>query len=178
MSKEERSTARRAGGSTHPSSKRAGRPQGKKSAASATTAGKGPDDVVDLQRVLGERLRAARLAAGMTQAELAALLGGPASHVSAIERGEQNVTLSTLARLAEAVGMEPFQLLLKQSRLASVAPRSGPTAAPRVTAWAQLLQLVAREVIDFDGGQRGAGETAERMALELERIVRDLRGQG
>lgn len=55
---------------------------------------------------LGERLRALRLAAGLTQSELAA---GRCSkeYISQIERGKTRPTPSTLAWLAERLGVDP-----------------------------------------------------------------------
>lgn len=48
-------------------------------------------------------LREARLAAGLTQAEVAAALGRPQSFVAKIERGERRVDVIELADLAEVL---------------------------------------------------------------------------
>lgn len=52
---------------------------------------------------LGRRLREARLAAGLTQAELAARIGSQQSSISHIELGRANPSLLALERIAAAV---------------------------------------------------------------------------
>lgn len=54
--------------------------------------------------VVGEEIRRVRKALGLTQAELAERLGAAASYVTAIERGRENLTLGSLARIASALG--------------------------------------------------------------------------
>ena len=44
---------------------------------------------------MGKRLQQARVARGLTQAELGALVGLPQSHISKIERGETDFQWST-----------------------------------------------------------------------------------
>jgi transcriptional regulator with XRE-family HTH domain len=55
----------------------------------------------------------ARKAAGITQVELAALLGRPQSFVSKVERGERRVDVIEFCQIAEALGHDP-SLLLKE----------------------------------------------------------------
>jgi transcriptional regulator with XRE-family HTH domain len=55
------------------------------------------------------RLRNAR---GMTQEELAAAAGMKQPRIAEIERGDANPKLETLTRLAIALGVEPWQLLV------------------------------------------------------------------
>jgi transcriptional regulator with XRE-family HTH domain len=52
-----------------------------------------------------ERLRAARLAAGLTQAEVASALGKPQSFVSKSENGERRVDAIEFADLASLYGV-------------------------------------------------------------------------
>jgi ribosome-binding protein aMBF1 (putative translation factor) len=52
---------------------------------------------------LGLQFRDARVAQGLTQAELSGLTGIPQSDISRIERGAANPTESTLQRLAYAL---------------------------------------------------------------------------
>ena len=56
-------------------------------------------------------LVAARKAAGVTQVELAALLGRPPSFVSKVERGEHRLDVVAFCRVAEALGHDPSRLL-------------------------------------------------------------------
>jgi DNA-binding XRE family transcriptional regulator len=57
-----------------------------------------------LQALFGERLRQARLAAGMTQAEMAERSGVHVHYVSKVELGQKNLTLGTMTKLAAVVG--------------------------------------------------------------------------
>lgn len=56
-------------------------------------------------------LAPARRAAGMTQAQAAALLGKTQSHYSKIERGAVELSARDLATLAKAFAVCPSQLL-------------------------------------------------------------------
>lgn len=58
----------------------------------------------------GQRIKAARERAGMTQAELAAKLGIPYQSVSQWERGTRNPKQETLKRIAAALGAQPWDL--------------------------------------------------------------------
>jgi transcriptional regulator with XRE-family HTH domain len=114
----------------------------------------------------------------MSQADLAAALGGPASHVSAVERGEQNVTLTTLARLAQAVGTEPSQLLSKNLSVSTTGCGAAPgSGSSRVEALTLLLQFVARELALMSEPQEAGTEATDRLVRELDRIARGLRGR-
>ncbi|MCY3874269.1 MAG: helix-turn-helix transcriptional regulator [Rhodobacteraceae bacterium] len=53
---------------------------------------------------LARKLIAARVAAGLSQAEVAERMGTRQSEVSRIEGGRQNVSIAKLANYAEAVG--------------------------------------------------------------------------
>jgi transcriptional regulator with XRE-family HTH domain len=57
----------------------------------------------EYQRML-RRLREAREAAGLTQAQVAAKLGKPQSYVSKVELGERRIDPVELARFAEIYG--------------------------------------------------------------------------
>lgn len=56
-------------------------------------------------------LATARLRAGLTQEQLSDLSGVHPTEVSRIENGQRDVRISTVARLAEALGMTPGRLL-------------------------------------------------------------------
>lgn len=61
---------------------------------------------------LGEAVRAARKVRGMSQETLADAAGIDRSHMGKIERGERNVTLLNLLRIAKAIGCKPSDLLV------------------------------------------------------------------
>ena len=67
----------------------------------------------DLRKIFGQNVRAARIKAGLMQAQLAKRTGLTQQYVSLIEAGHQNVTLDTMAALARAVGRDVSALLRK-----------------------------------------------------------------
>ena len=66
----------------------------------------------DLQRFLGRNLRGYRIDRGLSQEEFADEIGVHRTYLGAIERGERNLTLRTVERLAELIAMDPIQLLI------------------------------------------------------------------
>ena len=60
---------------------------------------------------LGKNLRAARERLGLTQEAVADRSGVQAGEISRIERGKRDPQVSTVEKLATAVGMKPGQLL-------------------------------------------------------------------
>ena len=60
---------------------------------------------------LGNKIRQSRKDKGITQEDLAHLSGLDRSYVGYIERGEQNITLSTLFQISEALGVAASYLL-------------------------------------------------------------------
>jgi transcriptional regulator with XRE-family HTH domain len=75
-----------------------------------------------LQERVGRNIRAARNSAGLSQTDVANATGTVTSHISAIERGAQNLTLRKLAQIAGVVGTTPEALFAD--------PLAGGTAAP------------------------------------------------
>lgn len=65
----------------------------------------------ELQRVVGRNIRALRRARGLSQEELADELGVHRTYMGGLERGERNLTLRTLERLAGRLGVDPVSLL-------------------------------------------------------------------
>lgn len=66
----------------------------------------------ELQMRLGQNLRAYRKKTGMSQEEFAAeVTGFHRTHQSALERGQENVTLQALERLAAKLDVDPLDLL-------------------------------------------------------------------
>lgn len=59
----------------------------------------------------GARLRAARTTAGLSQMALAERAGLHFTYVSSVERGERNVSLENIVRLAAAAGVNPGELV-------------------------------------------------------------------
>ncbi|QHQ34437.1 helix-turn-helix domain-containing protein [Algicella marina] len=68
---------------------------------------------MDIRVVFARNLKHYRQLRGLTQAALAAAMDVDRAHVSAMERQQQNVTIVTLQKVADALGVEPAQLLAK-----------------------------------------------------------------
>jgi transcriptional regulator with XRE-family HTH domain len=66
---------------------------------------------MDIRHVFGENFRRFRTQAGLSQEAVAVRMGVDRAHVSSMERGQQNVTLSTMWLAAEALGVKPADLL-------------------------------------------------------------------
>lgn len=66
---------------------------------------------VDPIRVVAANVRRRRLDQSLSQEELADRCGLHRTYVGAIERGERNVTVNTLFRLADALGCGATDLL-------------------------------------------------------------------
>ena len=64
-----------------------------------------------LLRRFGKRVRELRTALGMSQEGLAELAGLHRTYIGAVERGEKNISLINLARLASALG-QPLEVVL------------------------------------------------------------------
>lgn len=59
----------------------------------------------------GNRVRLARTDAGMSQEDLAAASGLHRTYVSSLERGQRNVSVANVVRLARALQVPPGSLL-------------------------------------------------------------------
>ncbi len=65
----------------------------------------------DLQRTLGHNLRAHRLRLGLSQEQFAEKLGYHRTYIGGIEQGLRNLSLRSVERLAQDLGVEPTHLL-------------------------------------------------------------------
>lgn len=72
---------------------------------------------------LGARLRALRVAAGLTQAELARRTGIHRPNIARVEAGRHTPSLETLSRLANAIGV-PTKRVLEVDQLADGSPEA------------------------------------------------------
>jgi transcriptional regulator with XRE-family HTH domain len=64
-----------------------------------------------LQRIVGLNLARVRHARGLTQEELAEELAFHRTYLGALERGERNLSLRGVERLASKLGVQPLDLL-------------------------------------------------------------------
>jgi len=65
----------------------------------------------DLQRTVGRNLRAYREARGLSQEAFAEVVGVHRTYMGGLERGERNLTLRSLERIAGLIHVDPIELL-------------------------------------------------------------------
>ncbi|WP_255784561.1 helix-turn-helix domain-containing protein [Mycobacteroides abscessus] len=65
----------------------------------------------ELQRIVGRNLRRHRLELGYSQEGFADHMGVHRTYFGAVERGERNLTLQTLEKIADFLGVDPRTLL-------------------------------------------------------------------
>lgn len=65
----------------------------------------------ELQKVVGQNLRAYRLQHGLSQEAFAEVLGVHRTYMGSVERGERNLTLRSVEGLAAAIGVGAIELL-------------------------------------------------------------------
>ena len=66
---------------------------------------------MDYLRIFGENVRLRRLQLNLTQKQLAELSDLHRTYVSAIERGDRNISLKNIVLVAKALNTEPNELL-------------------------------------------------------------------
>jgi transcriptional regulator with XRE-family HTH domain len=69
------------------------------------------EPISEAARILGERIRARRHELGLSQEAMAAQIGFHWTFLGQLERGQRNVNLHNLLKLAEGLGVEPGELL-------------------------------------------------------------------
>ena len=70
----------------------------------------------DLQRRLGRNLRSLRVSKSLSQEEFADTLAIHRTYMGGLERGERNVTLKTVERIAGSLGIDPAELLSEDAQ--------------------------------------------------------------
>ena len=66
---------------------------------------------MDMRRLVGRNVRRIRLAKGLTQEQFADVSGFTQQYISGLESGQRNPTVVSLFELAQALGVEPTDLL-------------------------------------------------------------------
>lgn len=66
---------------------------------------------MDLRRVVGRNIKAAREARGLQQDDLAHEAGIHVTYLSGVENGHRNMTLNVLERIASALGVSETELV-------------------------------------------------------------------
>jgi transcriptional regulator with XRE-family HTH domain len=70
-----------------------------------------PEPLSDATRVLGERVRAERHAQGLSQEALADRCGIHWTFLGQVERGQRNLSLHNLLKIADGLVIDPGRLL-------------------------------------------------------------------
>jgi len=65
----------------------------------------------DPKMLVGMRIRELRLAKGLSQEALADEAGVHRTYIGSVERGERNISLDNIVRIARALKVAPFALL-------------------------------------------------------------------
>ena len=65
----------------------------------------------DLQQRVGRNLLAYRKAHGLSQEAMAEVLAVHRTYMGGVERGERNLTLKSVERIADRLGVDPVSLL-------------------------------------------------------------------
>ncbi len=65
----------------------------------------------DLQRAVGRNLRHYRQERGLSQEAFADLVGVHRTYMGGLERGERNLTLKSVERIAAAIDTDPLALM-------------------------------------------------------------------
>src|SRR5580704_7225454 len=120
----------------------------------------------NLQRSLGQRIREMRSKHGWTQEQFAEFCGVHRTYLGHVERGEKNVSLSTVLRVANALGV----------RISALFGRSQPTAReglepvrPPITSQAAASLLRCPDV-------QGLLDELQSQRKALRQALRDLSG--
>ena len=74
-----------------------------------------------MNNFVGEKIKAARLAKGMTQEELGEILGVQKSAIAKYESGRVvNIKRSTLKKISDVLGIPPFELVFDEEHIKKV----------------------------------------------------------
>jgi len=66
---------------------------------------------MDMRKLVGRNVKDARLKAGLSQEQLAERSGFSQQYLSGLERGQRNPTVVTVFELAQALGVQPVDLI-------------------------------------------------------------------
>jgi transcriptional regulator with XRE-family HTH domain len=67
--------------------------------------------ITKTRKLFAENLRKARQARGISQERLAEMAGLHRTYISSVERGERNISIDNIERIATALGLKPAELL-------------------------------------------------------------------
>lgn len=77
------------------------------------------ESLVNILASIGKRIQGIREKAGFTQEQLEEKTGVNTKYISAIERGQKNVTVKTLEKIAKGLNVELYELFLISEEIGS-----------------------------------------------------------
>ncbi len=69
----------------------------------------------EAMKVFAQNVQKYRTEKGLSQDELATMSGLHRTYISSVERGDRNISIGNVSRIAEALGIEPYHLFLKNT---------------------------------------------------------------
>lgn len=70
---------------------------------------------MNIIKVFGENVRKYRIAMGLSQEDFAEKCGLHRTYISAIERFQRNISIENVQKIADALGMESYRLLMENT---------------------------------------------------------------
>ncbi|MCM1219630.1 MAG: helix-turn-helix domain-containing protein [Lachnospiraceae bacterium] len=70
---------------------------------------------MDIVKVFGENVRKYRTALGLSQEQFAEKCGLHRTYISTIERFQRNISIENVQRIADALGIESYKLLIEHN---------------------------------------------------------------
>lgn len=74
---------------------------------------------MNILAAIGKRIQTIREKAGLTQEQLEEKTGVNTKYVSAIERGQKNITVKTLEKIAKGLNVELYELFMVSEEIGS-----------------------------------------------------------
>lgn len=72
---------------------------------------------MDIIKVFGENVRKYRIAMGLSQEEFAEKCGLHRTYISTIERFQRNISIENVQKIADALGIDSYRLLMENNDL-------------------------------------------------------------
>lgn len=69
----------------------------------------------NILKTIGLNIKLHRLSLGLSQEKLAEYANLHRTYIGAVERGERNISALNIAKIASALGVEPYTLLIKEN---------------------------------------------------------------
>ena len=121
--------------------------------------------MVDILKQFGKQVRDLRKAQGLSQEELAEKADLHYTYIGGVERGERNLSLKSIERIASALKIDIrglFALHLSEKSGAKNKELIGDINNLLLTKDIKILQLIIRIIMDIDTWSREAKQSLQR----------------